>query len=200
MPTPSKPNRFHGRAAGSVHICAHPGCSEPGEFRAPGPMASNFDGPGRYIWLCLDHVREFNAKYDFFDGMSAEEIVAAQHPVAGWASESRAFSDRASVDQPPRWADFADPIDAISARFKAGVADRAPQMPKRRADGRVVSADDAAAFKVLGLDVDASRQAIRGAYSKAVRGYHPDQNGGDRRHEAKLQAAVNAYAQLRGGG
>jgi hypothetical protein len=151
--------------------------------------------------LCLDHIREFNARYDYFAGMSADEILAAQHPIAGWERATRAFADDANVDQPPKWANFADPLDAISARFRAGVANGLKNRgPKQRADGRLVSAADAAAFKTLGLDVDASRQAIRGAYSKAVRAYHPDQNGGDRRHEAKLQAAVDAYAHLRGGG
>jgi DnaJ-domain-containing protein 1 len=199
MPTAPKPNRFHGRAAGSQRPCAHPGCDQLGEFRAPGQRASGFaqsgfDGPGQYIWLCLDHIRAFNAAYDYFDGMSAEEILAAQHPVAGWAQESRAFSDRASVDQPPRWADFADPIDAISARFRAGVAERAPQP---RADGVLLTPDQAKALKTLGLDQDADRKAIRRAYSDRLRRYHPDKNGGDRSFETKLQKAVDAYAALK---
>ncbi len=54
-----------------------PGCTGPGEFRAPGTQGSSFDGPGDWRWFCLDHVREFNAGYDWFEGMSAEEILAA---------------------------------------------------------------------------------------------------------------------------
>ena len=42
---------------------------EPGEFRAP-LTPSDFDGPGNWRWLCLEHVREHNAKYNFFEGMS----------------------------------------------------------------------------------------------------------------------------------
>ena len=41
------------------------------------------DGPPAYRWLCLDHVREFNAGYDYFSGMSADQIIAAQSPNAG---------------------------------------------------------------------------------------------------------------------
>ena len=51
-----------------------PGCSEPGEFRAPGERRPGFDGPGEYRWFCLDHVRAFNAGYDWFAGMTPEEI------------------------------------------------------------------------------------------------------------------------------
>jgi hypothetical protein len=54
-----------------------------GEFRAP-LTPSDFDGPGHWRWLCLEHVREHNAKYNFFQGMSPEEIEAAQSPIAGW--------------------------------------------------------------------------------------------------------------------
>ena len=53
--------RFHGRVEGRAQPCAHPGCEAPGEFRAPGARRPGFDGPGDWRWLCLDHVREFNA-------------------------------------------------------------------------------------------------------------------------------------------
>ena len=87
-----------------------PDCDLPGEFRAPGSRSPGFDGPGDYRWLCLDHVRAFNAGYDYFAGMSAEEIFAAQSPIHGWERETRAFSPMAGIDQAPRWADFADPL------------------------------------------------------------------------------------------
>ena len=69
-------------------LCSEPGCEEPGEFRAP-PLegaGARRDGPTPYRWLCLDHVREFNAGYNFFKGMSTEEIHEAQRPFAGWAN------------------------------------------------------------------------------------------------------------------
>ena len=72
--------KFHGQYAGTGRVCAHPTCEEPGEFRAPSGQSHGFDGPAEWRWLCLDHVREFNAGYDWFEGMSAEEIFAAQAP------------------------------------------------------------------------------------------------------------------------
>ena len=83
--------RFHGRFEETGRECEAPGCCEAGEFRAPGNRGSSFDGPGDWRWFCLDHVREFNAGYDWFEGMSADEIYAAQSPLSGWASETRAF-------------------------------------------------------------------------------------------------------------
>lgn len=185
-------DRFHGRVRNSGRRCAVVGCRETGEFRAPNPYgrSAGLEGPGDWQWLCLDHVREFNAAYNFFAGMSRDEIEAAQMPAADWASESRTFRAMAGVDAPPRWADFNDPLDAISARFRS-------RMPHARADGRLLSAADRAALKTLELGDDADRKAIRAAYSRLVRQFHPDRNGGDRGFEKKLQRVVEAYQHLR---
>jgi len=183
--------RFHGRIQGQQHACAYPGCEEAGEFRAPpgGGRRANFDGPGDWQWLCLDHVRQFNDRYNYFAGMSTEEIEAAQTPYAGWERETRAFA--AAGSPPPRWVDFTDPLDAIGARFRGATDTRA------RNDGRELSATDRKHLKVLGLGTDADRRSLRQRYLDLVRRYHPDKNGGDRSHEKALQAVIDAYTQLK---
>lgn len=183
-------DRFHGRVGGVRRGCEWAGCPEPGEFRAPGPRASGFDGPGDYRWFCLDHVREFNAGYDWFEGMTAEEIFRAQSPIHGWERETRAFSPTAGIDSAPRWADFSDPLEAISGRARA-------RRSAERQDGKAVTPDERRALEVLGLSLDASRNDLRSRYSQLVRKYHPDRNGGDRSFETRLQAVVEAWQLLR---
>ncbi|MFC0587884.1 J domain-containing protein [Novosphingobium aquiterrae] len=185
-----KHDRFHGRVNSAGRPCQWPGCDQAGEFRAPGPRASGFDGPGDYRWFCLDHVREFNAGYDWFEGMSAEEILRAQSPIHGWDRQTRAFSPTAGIDAAPRWADFADPLEAISARARG-------RRPGERPDGRAVTPEERRALDVLGLALDASRHDLRSRYSQLVRKYHPDRNGGDRSFEARLQDVIEAYQLLR---
>lgn len=177
-------DRFHGRVRGAKPRCDAGGCAEPGEFRAPNPYG------GEWQWFCLDHVRAFNSGYNYFSGMSREDIELAQMPLAGWATETRAFT-RAGVDAPPRWADFHDPLDAISARFRE-------RMPRERADGQQLSGENRRDLKTLGLEVDADRRALRTRYSELVRKYHPDRNGGDRSHERALGEAIAAYQRLKG--
>jgi hypothetical protein len=169
--------------------CAHPGCSGAGEFRAPGPRRPNFDGPGDWQFLCLDHVREFNTGYNYFSGMSSEEISDAQNPYGGWDRETRAFANTGSPT--PRWADFTDPLDAIGARFR-----RAPSEPQRT-DGRELSESDRKSLRTMGLGTDTDRRALRQRYAELLRRYHPDHNGGDRGHEKALQAVIEAYTQLK---
>jgi hypothetical protein len=186
-----RPQKFHGRYEAESRECAAPGCAEPGEYRAPGVRAPSFDGPGDWRWLCLEHVREFNAEYDWFEGMTADEILAAQSPVAGWARETRAFRADAPAGV-PRWADFDDPLDAIGARASE-IRNRAGA---RREFARF-TAKERDALQVMGLGAKSDRHELRKRYSTLVRRYHPDRNGGDRSHEAVLQRVVEAYQLLR---
>jgi DnaJ domain len=182
----SKQSRFHGRVEGARARCAVPGCDAPGEFKSP-LQPANFDGPGRWRFLCLDHVREHNAKYNFFEGMTADEIHHAQSPLAGWERPSRKFAAN-GADPPPRWSDFSDPLDAISGRF-GSIREAKHQSRFGKAERRALS--------VLGLGDDADRHKLRQRYSGLVRRYHPDKNGGDRTHEGKLREVIEAYQLLR---
>ena len=192
-PSPASSPRFHGRVPGD-RPCAAAGCGQPGEFRAP-LAPGDFDGPGQYRWLCLDHVRDFNARYNFFTGMSADEIAAAQSPYAGWERETRAFA-ATGADAPPRWHDFKDPMDALGARyarFRRGSTDDGPM----HGDGQGLSEETGRDLKTLGLGPDADRRALRRRYADLVRRYHPDRNGGDRRHERTLADVIAAYTRLK---
>lgn len=189
-------HRFHGRIEGDGRACERPGCEDSGEFRAPGARAPGFDGPGNYRWLCLDHVREFNAGYDWFEGMDREEILAAQSPVAGWATHTRAFRPDAGIDGVPSWADFDDPLDAIGARANS-IKGRAGARAKTREESIRFTPQEREALTLMGLGTDIERKAVRQRYSVLVREYHPDRNGGDRSHEDRLQQVVEAYNLLR---
>ena len=189
-----RPRKFHGRYESEGRTCAAPGCDEPGEFRAPSERRPSFDGPGEWRWLCLDHVREFNAGYDWFEGMSADEILAAQSPVAGWARETRAFRvDAAGV---PRWADFDDPLDAIGARA-SDIRRRAQARQASQREMARFTVKEREALEVMGLGLHSGRPELRRRYSELVRRYHPDRNGGDRGYERRLQLVVDAYQLLR---
>lgn len=145
--------------------------------------------------MCLNHVREFNAGYDWFEGMSAEEIYAAQAPGAGWRTESPSFRPTAGVDGMPRWSDFDDPLDAIASRAN-GIKSRARREAELAMDGRF-SREEAQALETMGLGLDVDLKRLRKRYSELVRRFHPDRNGGDRSHEVRLGKVVEAYQLLR---
>ena len=152
------------------------------------------DGPRPWRWLCLEHIRAFNASYDYFAGMSMDQIYAAQTPMHGWETESRTFRAAGSADLPPRWADFKDPVDAIGARFRQRM-DEAREEQRQAADPRF-SREQHRALKLMGLTPECDRRTLRRRYADLLRRYHPDRNGGDRSHEKALQAVIEAYTAL----
>jgi hypothetical protein len=119
--------------------------------------------------------------------MSADEISRAQSPIAGWDRASRPFASLGG-DPPPAWSDFADPLDAIGARFATR---RESPITSRFNRG------ERRALSILGLGENADLSAVRRSYSQLVRRFHPDKNGGDRSHERKLGEVIEAYQMLR---
>lgn len=181
-----RPERYHGRVphAGD-RPCDEAGCAAPGEFRAPGESRRS----GDWRWLCLDHVRAFNAGYNYFAGMDSDAIERAQRLYAGWETETRAFASAGGASE-PRWARFTDPADVLVTRFGPDARPADPAAPP-------LSREDRRALDVLGLEPGASRADLRRAYADRLRRFHPDRNGGDRSQEKALQAAISAYTHLK---
>lgn len=185
-------SRFHGRVEhADGRRCDSPGCTEAGEFRAPRSHRPERDG---YYWFCLEHVRAFNAGYDYFKSLSAEEAAAASSGHPSWDRASRPFgtnADPAGIDL--RRMNIHDPhglfssLNGFGSRFGAAPA---------RPNGVRLSAKDRQALKTLGLDEDATLDAIKKQYKKLARRYHPDTNGGDRSQEHQLHKVIDAYTHL----
>ncbi|MEM8826074.1 MAG: J domain-containing protein [Pseudomonadota bacterium] len=163
--------RFHGRIDRDAP-CARPGCDEPGEFRAPIPGAP----AGTWQYFCLDHVREFNAGYRFRGGRPPS---ADDRWERGWQTAGRGFSANAYAGA------FVDEL-GIFARGSFAGASAARWTPAERD-----------ALQVMDLGESASAADIRTRYKALVRRFHPDMNGGDRSHEARLQAVLDAYSELK---
>lgn len=167
--------------------CEARGCAEPGEFKAP--RDPHPDGRPNWRWLCLDHVRAFNSAYNFFEGMTPDEISDAQSPIhPAWDRATRAFASNGYADR----LRFEDNAELMRLRFGARVFDDA-----RAKDGKPLTTADRRALATLGLDGAATHDGIRRRYKKLVRQLHPDTNGGTRTHEGRLQAVIDAYTQLK---
>ncbi len=168
--------------------CQHPGCSEAGEFRAPMGRLRE----GEYFCFCLEHVRQYNAAYNYFSGMSAEAVAQFQRDaIIGhrptWAiggnSKTGAFYGKWSFSswQADHLRDF-EPADS-----------RAGDMQHKPRDG-------AAALKALnqlGLDEGVDMTVIKARYKDLVKRLHPDANAGDRSNEERLREIIRAYNYLR---
>ena len=52
------------------NICDHKNCKKIGEYKAP-KSRSNLKN---YYYFCLNHVKEYNKSWDFYKGLSVDEI------------------------------------------------------------------------------------------------------------------------------
>ena len=160
--------------------CQHPGCLAEGNFRAPMGRLRE----GQYFWFCIDHVRAYNASYNYFHGMSDEAVLL--------------YQKEALTGHRPTWKMGASHGEDKSGRgrgpFGKACAQDTPRQRSRPPRHGVVALK---ALHVLGLDDDASASDIKARYKDLVKRLHPDSNGGDRSHEERLREIITAYNVLR---
>src|ERR1700710_2796242 len=78
--SPSRPRAYAPDPAAPGRLCDFPTCACAGEYRAPKSRTSL----NEYWWYCLEHVRAYNAKWDFYKGMTAGQIEAETRMDTGW--------------------------------------------------------------------------------------------------------------------
>ncbi|WP_235977275.1 J domain-containing protein [Sandaracinobacteroides hominis] len=137
--------------------------------------------PPEWQYFCLEHVRAFNAGWNWFDGMSEDEIWQAQSPFPTWDRETRAFAHNAMAGDER----VEDTLGVL--RWKTANAAR----PASR-----LSREDRQALAKLGLPETATLKEIKSKFRQLARRYHPDANEGSREHEARFQALAEALAHL----
>jgi DnaJ-domain-containing protein 1 len=171
---------------GATHACDHPGCALGGEFRAPRSRRDL----GEFYWFCLEHVRAYNQAWDYYRGMSPEEIererrrdTVGQRPTWPMGPRGEAFMHARMRGIDP---------DAIDAALRRMMGEDDP--PPRRA--RPATPEDEA-LRVLDLAPGASFEEVKARYKALAKLHHPDANGGDKAAEERLKSINQAYTLLK---
>jgi DnaJ domain len=178
--------------------CEHPGCAAAGSYRAPKGRAQE----GQYFRFCLDHVRDYNASYNYFAGMTDAAVAAFQkdavvghRPTAPMGVNRAAQNDSEPVSRD--WAYF-DPLGILRGEdFRRARAKAPPAQETRR---KRHSGPVRRALDVLGLDDTADAPSIKAQYKALVKRFHPDANGGDRSFEDRLRDIIKAHDTLKTAG
>lgn len=145
---------------------------------------------GQYFCFCLDHVREYNQTYNYFDGMTDEAVARwMKSDVIGHRPTWAMGVNRAGKSFREDKAGIRDPLGMFGDRARA----RAEREPPRATYGIAARK----ALSALGLDETADAAAIKARYKELVKRLHPDANGGDRSSEDKLREIIRAYNYLR---
>ena len=72
----------------STRACDHRGCDQAGQYRAP----KSPDQLDEFFWFCKDHIREYNLKWNFFQGTTDEEFQKFLDKDRVWERETKPFS------------------------------------------------------------------------------------------------------------
>ena len=172
-------------AALHQRVCEAPGCKLAGDFRAPRAR----DRLNEYRWFCLEHVREYNKKWDYFAGLDANQIEAHIRADTTWRRPVWPLGARRSNST----YHIVDPFDLAA---DAGFAEADP--PQRRRDGSEhLTPAERNALGVLELSWPLTLADVKSRYKELVKLHHPDANGGAREAEEKLKVINAAYSTLR---
>ena len=185
---PTSPGRrgMSGAFETSQRVCEHEGCEEPGQYRAP-KSPDNLDD---FFWFCRDHVREYNLKWNFFDGTTEAEMEAQLDRDRVWDRPTKPF--RKSVEE-RAWARLGieDPHQVLGQN--------ATRNPGSGGNGmnRKLPPTERRAIEILDARDGWTKAEIRKAYKALIKVLHPDMNGGDRSDEDRLQEVVWAWDQIK---
>ena len=139
--------------------------------------------------FCKEHIREYNATYDYFKGMDDDALAKFR--------EAEVIGHRPTWKMGPRGAQGrACRRDGLcrSAQHAPQRARAAPPTPPRRP---ATMRWRLKALHMLDLDANATDTSIKARYKDLVKRHHPDANGGDRSSEEKLREIIKAYNFLR---
>lgn len=188
----SKKKRGRGRRgmSGAVEtsqrVCEQEGCDRPGQYRAP----KSPDTPDDFFWFCLEHVRAYNQRWNFFEGQTSDEMEAQIRRDQVWERETKPFRRDA---EERAWARLGidDPMQVLG--------DKATQNPgaSRTGGTRRLPATERRALEILDARDHWTRVEIRKQYKSLVKDLHPDMNGGQRTDEDRLQEVVWAWEQIK---
>jgi hypothetical protein len=192
------------RKAGShVQRCEHKGCDELGLCKAPKPYSARvIQVPGQAVaeqdhhWFCQRHAAEYNETYDFFSGMTEDEITAFQasagfghKPTWKFGGGPVGAAGRAARMNPRGWRGAKDWL--YNGHVGKGEGTQ-PERGRTRLQTR--------ALDEMGLPHNAQAPQIRERYGALVKQYHPDSNGGDRSMEHRLTVVIRAFKALKASG
>ena len=174
--------------------CDIPGCIAHGNYRAP---KNKMDSPD-FFFFCLDHVREYNKNWNYFDGMTDLEIE--QHMIRSMTWDRPTWQSNLTnlnADQIRNkvYRNFRD----TSAGYTSYEEADAKEEPKNRKtySHTAPQTPETEALAVLGLTPPTDWTEIRSTYRKLLKKYHPDLNIGCDKSEEQSKKINMAYSILR---
>ena len=163
--------------------CDKEDCQEKGEFRAPKSRILL----NQYYFFCLDHVKEYNKSWDFYKGLSVNQIETSMREDIIWNR--------------PSWPLKGNPykvINEINELYEDDPnllnLDRSyGEYFKNKIIDEKLTSEENLALSTLELKLPLTLENIKKNYKKLVKIFHPDVNGNNKKAEDKFKEINSAY-------
>ncbi len=164
------------------NICDHKSCKKIGSYKAP----IEKDNSKKFKWLCLDHIKEFNRNWDYFKGMSDQEVCEFLKSDMTWHKPTQSFNSPNNFFS-ILWKNTLNEVGGILSNGHGKYIKTIINFSNK----------DIEAFKIIELEVGTKWEKIQNQFKKLVKKYHPDMNAGNKKFEEKLKIVTLAYTQLK---
>ena len=162
-------------------ICDWENCDQIGKFKAPVER----DNSKKYRLLCLEHIKIFNKKWNYFENMTSDEIEFFLKSDITWHKSTKSFSSTENFFR-ILWQ------NALEDKLNIFKTENYFQYKKSK-----LNQNDKDALEIMGLNLSAKWEEIQKKFKSLVKKYHPDKNQGNKEFEDKLKKITLAYSQLK---
>jgi len=163
------------------NICEWINCRLAGDFKAPAEK----DNSKNFKWLCEEHIKLFNKKWNYFEGMSQNEIQDFLKSDLTWHRPTQKFGSTNN---------YFDILwnNTLSDKFKIFKEEQPNGKTQRK-----LCEKDKDAFRIMDLEIGADWTTIQKKFKTLVKKFHPDKHSGSKLYEDKLKKITLAYSHLK---
>jgi len=169
----------------SYKKCDSDRCNKKGEYRAPKSRIML----NEYFYFCLQHIKEYNKSWDFYKGMSVDQIESSMRNDTVW--------DRPSWPLKGNHGMILDDFNIFADDFLKTENDKFnDNYFKNKLHDEILQPEDTKALNDLDLEMPISLEKIKKNYKKLVKIFHPDVNGNNKKAEEKFKKINESYKLL----
>ena len=187
----SKKSSASGGFEASLRTCKVEGCLKEAKYRAP-KSPKDLEN---FHWFCLEHVKEYNTRWNYFKNHSEEEFEKEINLSKTWGRKTKPFGSKSSESGTHSDGNsrlrfgIEDPYGFI---HNLGNKDTNSLGTKKR-----LNHSEQKALSILGATDAMTKDEIRKLYKILIKDLHPDTNDGKRDDEERMAEVVWAWDQIR---
>ena len=166
-----------------IRLCDKETCENKGDYKAP-KSRSNLNN---YYFFCLKHVTEYNKSWDFYKGLSVDQIELSIRKDTVW--------DR------PSWPLKGNPAKVMDQlkeflMYDYSLFEKEKEIQdflRNKLVDENVTNEEHKSLAILELKMPISVDEIKKRYKKLVKIFHPDVNDDNKNAERKFKEITEAY-------